>query len=478
MYSLLFLAVTSFILSLALTPFIRNLCFRFGLVDLPDANRKLHSRPIPRVGGIAVALSFLISVILLTTTGLTGGWLILRSSPLIWKLAPAVVLVFAIGLWDDLAHLKAWHKLSGEIAAAAAAYFAGVHVVTVGGTSFSHWWSLPLTILWLVGCCNAVNLIDGVDGLAAGVSLVASLSMLMAAALQHNVLLAYATVPLVGCLLGFLRYNFSPATVFLGDCGSLTIGFLLGCYGVLWSQKSATVLGMAAPLMALAIPLLDTLLAISRRFLRRQPIFGADRGHIHHRLLDLGHSPRTVAMLLCGICAVASACSLCMSNNQLEIPVIVIFGVATWFGVQRLGYVEFDTAGRLLLQGSFRQLISSQIALRNFESKLAAASSPDDCWNVLQELSREFGLCYLEMRLLGRAYTTKPALCPEQERWHLEIPLSGGDYVLMAHEFNAMDGHNIVVSVPDMVRGILEAKRKAFAPFLGEKLLSTAAAGN
>src|SRR5947208_12565007 len=125
----------------------------------------------------------------------------------------------------------------------------------------------------------------GGDGLAAGLGLFATLTMAIAALLHGNLTLAIATAPLAGALLGFLRYNFNPASIFLGDSGSLLVGFLLGCYGVLWTQKSATLLGMAAPLMALSIPLLDTALAIVRRFLRHQPIFGADRGHIHHKLL-------------------------------------------------------------------------------------------------------------------------------------------------------------------------------------------------
>jgi UDP-GlcNAc:undecaprenyl-phosphate GlcNAc-1-phosphate transferase len=137
--------------------------------------------------------------------------------------------------------------------------------------------------------------------------------------------LALATLPLAGCLLRFLRYNFNPASIFLGDCGSLFIGFLLGCYGVLWSQKSATMLGMAAPLMAFSIPLLDTTLAIARRFLRKKSIVGADRGHIHHRLLDRGLSPRKVAFLLYGICAIAALFSLVMVNNHYEVLIIAIF---------------------------------------------------------------------------------------------------------------------------------------------------------
>ena len=172
------------------------------------------------------------------------------------------------------------------------------------------WLGLAVTALWLVGCSNAFNLIDGVDGLAVGAGLFATVTILLGALLNGNVRLALATMPLAGALAGFLRYNFNPASVFLGDSGSLTVGFLLGCYGVLWSQKSATMLGMTAPLMALAVPLIDTGVAVARRFLRGQPIFSADARHIHHRLLARGLTPRKVALLLYGACGVAAGLSL------------------------------------------------------------------------------------------------------------------------------------------------------------------------
>src|SRR5581483_11066131 len=160
------------------------------------------------------------------------------------------------------------------------------------------WVGIPLTVVWLLGCTTAITLIDGVDGLAAGGGQFATITTTAIALVQHNPQLAFATVPLAGALLAFLRYNFSRATVFLGDCGSLLIGFLLGCYGTVWSYKSATLVGMTAPLIVLAIPLLDTTLAVGRRLLLGKPVFGADRGHIHHRLLDRGLTPRGVAIAL------------------------------------------------------------------------------------------------------------------------------------------------------------------------------------
>src|SRR5262249_32959422 len=151
---------------------------------------------------------------------------------------------------------------------------------------------------WLILCSNAFNLIDGVDGLAAGVGLTATTATLAAGLLHGDWMLGFVTAPLAGCLLGFLRYNFNPASIFLGDSGSLLIGFLLGCYGVIWSQKSVTMLGMAAPALVMALPLLEVGLSVVRRFLRNEPIFAGDRGHIHHRLLDRGLSPRRVAISL------------------------------------------------------------------------------------------------------------------------------------------------------------------------------------
>ena len=257
MHSLFFLAVASFLLSLILTPLCRNLFRNLGIVDQPDKHRKLHVQPVPTIGGVPILLAYLLScsVLLLAppAQGLAHGGKLY----IVWKLIPALLVVFLTGLMDDLLHLKPWQKLVGQVAGSCIAYWAGVRIVGIAGHSIESWWNLPLTVLWLIACTNSFNLIDGLDGLASGVGLFATATTLIAAMLQHNIPLAAATVPLAGALLGFLRYNFNPASIFLGDSGSLIIGFLLGSFGVIWSQKSATLLGMTAPLMALSIPLLE-----------------------------------------------------------------------------------------------------------------------------------------------------------------------------------------------------------------------------
>ncbi len=270
MHSLLFLSTLSLLLSLAITPAVRSAFRYLGVLDIPDRERKLHSAPVPRVGGVAILISYVLAFALLLCTNSSEGALVRATLPFVFRLLPAAGIAFLTGFVDDVLGLRAWQKIVGQAAAALLAYGAGIQIQVLGGQNLLHWWSCPVTVLWLIASMNALNLIDGVDGLAAGIGLVATTTTLLAAVIQLNVPLALATLPLAGSLLGFLRYNFNPATIFLGDCGSLFVGFMLGCFAVVWSEKSATVLGMAAPIVALCIPLLDTVLAISRRLLRRE----------------------------------------------------------------------------------------------------------------------------------------------------------------------------------------------------------------
>ena len=464
MYSLLFLAVASVCLSLLLTPLVRDIAQRLHLFDHPDAQRKPDYRQIPRVGGVAVALSFALSFGLWRITPLHGSWTVEHSMPTIWELLPAVILIFIIGLLDDLINLNALAQVLGQIAAAVIAFFAGVHVVGFGGASVtSWWWTLPLTILWLVACTNAINLIDGVDGLAAGLSLVAALSMLLGAILTRNVLLAFATVPLVGCLFGFLRYNFNPASVFLGDSGSLFVGFLLGCYGVLWESEVGHHTRYVRASHRASHSLVDTSLAVFRRFLRGQPIFSPDRGHIHHRLLDRGLTPRSTALLPM-VPVPLPPCSLLPWNNHLEIPVILIFGVATWFGIQRLGFVEFGTVGRMMRRGHFRNLLASHIEIDMLETKLTLAEAPEDCWRVLEDCYRDFGFYRIEMRFAGRTFSSSPRDVSPDSSWRVEIPLNGSDYIELSRQFTEETAQGVVPALTNAIHKALVKHYPAHPP--------------
>ena len=460
MHSLLWLGFRAFIISLVLTPICRDVFRSYGVVDQPDGTRKVHRYPIPRVGGLAIAISYLVAYVLVRPE---DGSPLAQQVSLVWRLLPGAALAFGIGLLDDLFSLRPWIKLAGQLAAAGLACVGGVRILSIAGAPTEAWWNIPLTILWLLACMNAFNLVDGLDGLAAGVGLFATLTVFAAAMMQHNMVLAVATFPLAGALLAFLCYNFNPATIFLGDSGALLIGFLLGCYAAIWSNKSATLLGMTAPLMALSIPLLDVALAIIRRFLRRQPIFAADRGHIHHRLLDRGFTPRRVVLVLYGLCGLAAAFSLLQGVvHSFSGALLLLFGVFVLLGIQYLGYAEFDLAGRLLFSGEFQRSVSAQLDLRKFRAALAAAATPAGCWEEIRETSAKFGFDQVRLCLAGEIFDRDFA-ASAAPGWTIRVPLANGDYAVLGRPFASSVLPMVVAPFVDSLREILVEKFPAAA---------------
>jgi UDP-GlcNAc:undecaprenyl-phosphate GlcNAc-1-phosphate transferase len=483
MFSLVFVAILSFLLSLGLTRLFRDCFVRLGIVDLPDSRRKLHARAVPRMGGVAIASSYVLTYVVLVCSPLAAGLVVESHLPFIWKLMPAMGAIFLTGLADDLFDLRPWMKLAGQVSAGALAWWGGVRIDSIVGHACPGWLALPLTVAWLVLCANAFNLIDGVDGLAAGVGILASVTTFLAALLQDNLALALATIPLIGSLAGFLPYNFTPASIFLGDSGSLLIGFLLGSYGVIWSEKSATMLGMAAPMMALALPLLDVCLSVVRRFLNNEPIFTADRGHIHHRLLDRGFTPRRVALLLYGACGIGATFSLLQSvlRNQFAGAVIVMFGAATWIGVQYLGYVEFE-ATRRFLWGGLRPMLSAHVKLEALERALLSAPSVEQCWEALEAAAHALGYSQMNAKLAARRYGATPERQHNAAFWQMRLTLSGDDYVEIAQRPGAPEHPVLLIPFVEIIRRILPGKLiqlagpPSAAPAMSSSLRNLAAA--
>ncbi|HXN46308.1 MAG TPA: MraY family glycosyltransferase [Bryobacteraceae bacterium] len=452
METLIWLGLGAFLFSLILTPIIRDIFNLYGIVDRPDTLRKSHSHPIPRVGGTGIAISYALSLYLVSLRPHAFDH---TQFSLVQALLPSAALVFVIGLIDDFSGLRPWQKLVGQVAAASMAYGAGVRIVALAGHPTSPWWSFIVTIVWLVACTNAFNLIDGLDGLAAGIGFFATLTIFIAALIMHNTALVSATLPMAGCLLGFLCYNFSPATVFLGDCGSLLIGFLLGCYGVIWTNKSFTLLGMTAPLIALSLPLLDVLLAVTRRLVRRQSVFAADRGHIHHRLIDRGLTPRRVVLIIYAICAAAAAFSLLQSfvrNTYIALLVVVVVAWAVWAGVRYLRYSELILAGSLFSAGQFRRTLDVKLALEGLAAALAAAGSLEARWDVIRKRYPELGFVAAHLRINGVSYRDWPEELSERECWIVKIPLSAVDFIELAHGFGSEQMPNIIAPMVDLLR--------------------------
>src|SRR3984957_3498006 len=395
MYLIITLGAISVILALILTPIVRDRLGKFGFLDHPDGVRKKHAIAVPRVGGIAIALAYVGTFALAFALPFTYTRLLHRALPHILHLALAGSVVFLTGVLDDRLRLSAWKKLTGITAAAVLAYAAGIRVDIHILHSLPAWPGLgfALTVLWLIGCTNAFNLIDGMDGLAAGVGLVATVTMLIAALTQGNLPLALATMPLAGALLGFLRDNFNGASVFLGDSGSLLIGFLLGCFGALWSEKSVTLIALTVPLLAVSIPLLDVVLSIVRRYLRNRPIFEADRGHNPPQVVGSWLKPQSGGPDHLRVRRRGGALSLVASSlrNQFSGLIVVVFCAAAWMAIQHLGYTEFAMAGKLFLQGGFRRIIDFESRLADFEKTLARAAGIEEFWIQIRSGSREFG---------------------------------------------------------------------------------------
>jgi UDP-GlcNAc:undecaprenyl-phosphate GlcNAc-1-phosphate transferase len=456
---LLFLG--SFASTLLATPAICRLALRLGWMDVPDQNRKIHTAPIPRVGGIAVMLAYATAIGLLATISpqaIEGCRLALN---LVWRLLPAAAVVFITGFLDDRFTLWPWQKMAGQLMAAALACLAGVEIHGIGGTVIPHWAGVPLTVIWLLACTNAFNLIDGMDGLASGVGLFATLTVLAASLLHGDLGLAVAVVPLAGALAGFLRFNLTPATVFLGDAGSLSVGFLLGCYGVFWSHKSTTMLGMMAPLMAMAVPLCDTAVAVARRFLRSKPIFGADRAHIHHRLLDLGLTPRRVVLLLYGASGLAAAFALLQSlvSNELRALVFLLFCCATWSGIRLLKYDEFNVLSDILRLRLLRGLLKEQLRLRSLEDSLSAAATSEDCWCAVRDGAREFGFNSIEFGYQGRTRSEVLRHC-RRGQWSMQIPLGGSSYLRLTRDFQSSEPTGAIDPFIDFVHRTLQHRAR------------------
>ncbi|MFQ5691001.1 MAG: MraY family glycosyltransferase [Gemmatimonadota bacterium] len=288
-----------------------------------------------------------------------------------------------LGIQDDRKELAPRTKFLIQAAIAAGAFFAGLRIesVTLPGTGpvqFSFWPSLLFTVFWLVGIANAFNLVDGADGLAGGAALLATLSMFVASLVLGHREVALLLVVTAAAILGFLHFNFPPATVFLGDSGSLFLGFLLAGLGLASATKAATAVAIAIPLVALGMPVVNTVVAVVRRSLRGERISKADRSHIYHRLMDLGHSPRHVALILYAACGMFGFGSLILLSEDLRLIglVFLVIGLTVCFGIQRLKLPELLEIRRLVDRGLHpRQTIATNLAIREGARKVKRAFS-------------------------------------------------------------------------------------------------------
>jgi UDP-GlcNAc:undecaprenyl-phosphate GlcNAc-1-phosphate transferase len=366
---------SSIFFSFVLTWLVRNLAMGRGWVSRPIEERHLHAKPLPRLGGIAIFLAFLLSVAVAFLANLYSPSLDLGAPirTLLTILIPATM-VFLLGLYDDMYTVGPYSKFAVEGVAAAMLFVGGLRIldlpVLFGPRQFSWIIGLPLTILWVIGITNAFNLIDGLDGLAAGSALFSTLVVFAVAVFSHSSLVSLLTIALAGAIIGFLRFNFNPATIFLGDCGSLLIGFVLSALALQGAQKSPTILAVAIPVVSFGLPILETILSVLRRLISGRPVFTADREHIHHKLLERGLSHRQVVVVLYAVSAIFALLSLFLfwpTGSTLGL-VLAVLGTGVWIGVQHLGYLEFWELRRLAQRTiEQRRIFVNNLAIRHAE---------------------------------------------------------------------------------------------------------------
>ena len=375
--------VVAFFVSLGVATVMTALVLRFaltrGLYDQPD-HRKVHARPIPRLGGVAIVIGFFVPVTELLIVEAGARDALTRDTLQLVGLYVGGFLIAALGLFDDLRGANARQKLVVEVAVALLMYGLGYRIEAIsnpfGGSVELGVLALPVTVLWFVGVMNAVNLIDGLDGLAGGIGLISVMTLFALSAIEGDTLGCLLCACLGGSLVGFLIFNFNPARIFMGDTGSLFLGFVLASFSIASSNKGSTAIALVVPILALGLPIVDTMWAIGRRFRAQRPIFSADQEHIHHRLLKAGFSHRGAVLTLYGLAlALAGAALLTRAVSQPVAGLVVLAAAVVLFVVLRL----LTSRPRLstgLADPFGAEGLSARAALEAAERAILAAPTP------------------------------------------------------------------------------------------------------
>ncbi|MCL5023046.1 MAG: undecaprenyl/decaprenyl-phosphate alpha-N-acetylglucosaminyl 1-phosphate transferase [Nitrospirae bacterium] len=391
--------VVSLGLALALVPLMRSLSFRLGAVDR-GTGRRAHKGIVPRLGGIGIFLAF---VVPLAFSLSRGEWDKFHGRMLGVLIGSAVI--FLTGLYDDVKGAKIGHKLLLEILAAVFIYYWGIRITLISSPFGSPidlgWFSVPATVLWIVVITNAINLIDGMDGLAAGTVIL--ISALLFSLTGDNVHMQLTYAILAGSLLGFLRYNFPPASIFMGDSGSLFLGFFLGSVSILSSHKATAVATLMVPVIAFSLPLMDMTYAVLRRFYRGMPLGEADKEHIHHKLLEKGFSRRKVLLILYAVNILILVSVLLVVRRQFDLSFfgLVFLVVLAVLGLRMLGYIEFIPRIREVLRNHAigRKRKYFNYVIRRFRRNVAKSETLDDFWTHLRNLMDEYNFSRAEVNL-------------------------------------------------------------------------------
>ena len=405
-----FVFVIAVTIGFAATLVVRAVARRAGVVDRADGFRKTQKDAIPLLGGVAVFVAFWGSMLACRGVSWRSGLAIFLGNGDTWFMLGGAAAVLLLGLIDDVWGLRARWKLLGTFLVSLAMYAWGYRIGAIGnpfGEAIElGWLALPVTVFWFMGCMHALNLIDGLDGLATGVTIFAAATVFLAGMMFGNAGASFLAAALAGSCLGFLLLNFHPASIYLGDCGSLLLGFLLACIGLRGAQKSQMVVALLIPVIAFGLPIMDTSLAVLRRWLKSVPFVYSDRQHIHHKLLEMGLSHRGALLVMYAGCVVLAAFALLMTAEKSlgGAGVLLVLGVATFMTVRVFGRHEL-----MLLKDRFtghfegrRRLTRCRAAGYVASASMRQAETVDGVWQLFATAAQRMELERAEMALLAR----------------------------------------------------------------------------
>ena len=462
-------AAVAFVVSLLLTPIVRRLAIRFGIVDHPDDQRKLHDRATPLAGGVAVLLAFFVSLTVVLIFSHSQKAELLADAAFVIGLGVSSVLLCAVGLIDDRFSLRGRQKLLGQIAAAGILLASGLWIDKVQVFGYDVTLGIlaaPFTLFWLLGAINALNLIDGVDGLATSVGLVISVAIAVLAILTGHRTEAFLALAMAGALAAFLVYNIPPASIFLGDAGSMVIGLVLGALAIRGSLKGPATVALAAPAAMWAIPILDVGIAILRRKLTGRSIYTTDRGHLHHVLLRRGYGDRkTVAIIgvVCICTAAGAVVSVWQHNEYLALGAVTAV-IGTLVITRLFGHHECILLLRRVKHFvlSFVQLRRHESNARQIETHLQGTRQWNELWTTLTEFAERFDLSEMQlnvslpaMREEYHAQWKRTAQPDHSELWYSEIPLVGHDVTVGRLRIGGTcDNGSVCTWMGDLITGL------------------------
>jgi len=334
-YEYFFSFIFAFAAAIFVTPVVMRLALKMGIMDVPNDDRRMHNKPIAKLGGLAMVFGFLVSMLLVSLASYLKIFTAFTFNYQFLGFFIGVIIVVIMGYIDDVRGLRARYKLLFQLAAAIVVVIFGTRIQymtnpfsQIGFSELSPYISYPLSILWLIGITNALNFIDGLDGLAAGVTSISSISLFFVSVIFQRWDTAIITAALAGSTLGFLPYNFNPAKIFMGDTGSNFLGFTLAFISIQGTLKSYAALAIAVPILVLGLPLFDAAFAIIRRATKREPIMLADRGHLHHRLIDIGFSQKQSVIAMYIVSAVLGSCAIVLADKGALVAIILIILVS------------------------------------------------------------------------------------------------------------------------------------------------------